>query len=66
MERCRAMDNKVIFRTRAEAEAVLPRFRADWNGHGKVVRCFPNDHYHLTKNRKVGKCKGMQRNGVRR
>lgn len=62
IERCWAMGNKVIFRTKGEAERVLRTFRADHNGHGKIVKCFPHDHWHLTKNRKVGKGKTLKPN----
>jgi len=46
------MDSKVVFRSKAAAKAALASFRALHHGHGKVVRCFPHDHWHLTKNQK--------------
>ena len=52
IERCWAMDSKVVFRSKAAAKAALASFRALHHGHGKVVRCFPHDHWHLTKNQK--------------
>lgn len=65
-ERCWAMGNKVIFPTKADAARALPAFRADWNGHGKIIRCWPHDHFHLTKGRKIGKGKSMIRNRTER
>ena len=65
-ERCWANGNKVIFPTKAEALAALPRFRADWNGQGQVRKCYPHDHYHLTKGRKGRKGKSSKRNRTER
>jgi hypothetical protein len=50
--RCWTADNKIIFVSKALAEEALPAFRRAYGGKGKVFKCWPHDHFHLTKDQK--------------
>lgn len=65
-DRCGAMGGKVVFTSKDAARDALPAFRADHNGHGKVIKCFPLDHWHLTKGRTGRKGKSLRRNRTER